>query len=299
MNASIALLNAVLPSSVHVHTTVAAGHPSAAILGSDRVGSGTLVDSAGLIVTAHYIVLGADRIAVTLLDGTTVAGEVAARDFACGLALVRTETVPLPSAPLGSSLALNRGDEVFLVAAAGAAARRANNGVVMSLDSFDAPWEYSLDRAIITTAVNPGLNGGALFDRLGRMVGVSAFDFNEVGRATLAIPLECFADHRDELLRHGRRVSRPARAWIGLYCYAMRDRLIVAGVLPDTPAEQAGLQPGDILLTIDGEQITARRTLYRKLWAHRPGDTIECTVFRTDRICALTIQTVDVEKFFG
>ncbi|HUI24731.1 MAG TPA: S1C family serine protease [Candidatus Kryptonia bacterium] len=298
MNASIALLEKVLPTTAHLHATVPAEHPSIPILGTERAGSGTVVDSAGLILTAHYIVLGADRVEVTLLDGSEVSGEVAARDFVTGLALVKIDATRLPAVKLAPSTAVERGDEVFVVASAGASNRRVSNGVVMALESFDAYWEYSLDRAITATATNPGLGGGALCDRLGRMVGVASLELNEIGRATLAIPVEFFLDHRDELMRHGRRVSRPPRAWIGLYCYNLRDRLVVAGVLPGTPGEQAGLQPGDILLSIDGEQVHARRALYRRVWAHRPGDAIECTVFRNDRVRSLTIQAGDAEVFF-
>jgi len=299
MNASIALLEKALPTTAHVHATVAAEHPSAPILGTERAGSGTIVDSTGLILTAHYIVLGADRLTVTLLDGSEVDGKVAARDFATGLAVVQIDAARLPAAKLAASTAVERGDEVFVVASAGASNRRVSNGVVMALETFDAYWEYSLDRAIITTAANPGLSGGGLFDRLGRVVGVASLDLNEIGRAAMAIPVEYFSDHRDELLRHGRRVSRPKRAWIGLYCYNVRDRLVVAGVLPGTPGEQAGLKAGDIVLSVDGEQVHARRTLYRRVWAHRPGDAIECTVFRDDRTRSLTIQAGDAEVFFG
>jgi S1-C subfamily serine protease len=299
MNAAISLLESVLPATVYVYAQVAAEHPSATILGTERAGSGTVIDPRGLILTPHYIVLGAQHVEVTLLDATTVAGTVVARDFAAGIALVNVAAEALPSAKLSPSTTVERGDEVFLVASAGASARRASNGVVMSLDSFDAYWEYSLDRAITTTAMNPGLSGGPLFDRLGRMVGMAALDLNEVGRATLAIPVENVLDHQDELLRHGCRVSRPTRAWIGLYCYSERDGLVVAGVLPGTPGEQAGLTPGDILLTIGGEQITGRRMLYRRLWAHRPGEAIQFTVLRADRSRSLTIQAGDAEAFFA
>lgn len=299
MNAAISLLEAVLPTTVHLHTRVAAEHPSAAILGTERVGSGTVVDSNGLILTAHYIVLGASDIEVTLLDGTTIAGVVAARDFATGIALVRIAVQAHPAALLSPSTSVDRGEEVFVLAATGPSDRRVSNGVVMSCDSFDAYWEFSLDRAIATTATNPGFSGGALFDRRGCMLAVAALDLNEVGRATLGIPVEYYLDHRAELLRDGRRTSRPPRAWIGLYCYSAQDRLVVAGVLPGTPGEQAGLKPGDILLSINGERVSGRHTLYHRVWAHRPGDPIQCTIFRGDKVRSLTIEAGDAEAFFA
>ncbi|MBI4514217.1 MAG: serine protease [Deltaproteobacteria bacterium] len=299
MNASVTLLERVLPATVQLQGEVPADHPSAAILGCERAGSGTVVDSAGLILTVQYIVVGAQSITVTLLDGSELAGEVAAQDFATGIALVRVDGRKLPVAKLSASTGLQRGQEVFIVAALGDNARRVSNGAVSSLDAFDAYWEYRLERAITTTAVNPGLTGGGLFDGMGHLVGVVSLDLNEVGRFTLAVPVENFLDHRQELLRNGRRTTRPPRAWVGLYCYTWRGRLIIAGVLPGTPAESGGLKAGDVLLTVDGREVTGRAALYQLLWAHSPGDTIACTVFRSDEIKPLAICAGDAEAFFA
>jgi len=299
MNASVTLLESSLPASVHLHVNVDAAHPSAPILGTERAGSGTLVDTAGLILTVQYIVLGASGIEVTLLDGTSAAGEVIAQDFDTGLAVVKVDKKRLPTARLTPSTALERGDEVFLLASAGNSARRVSTGAISSLTPYDAYWEYRLERAITTTAMNPGLSGGAMFDRLGRMVGVVSLDLNEVGRFTLAIPAEYFLDHREELLRHGRRTTRPPRAWVGVYCYTLQGRLVIAGVLPGTPAELAGLRAGDVLLKVDGEEVRAREALYHRLWEHRPGERIDCTVFRGDGVENITITAGDAELFFA
>jgi S1-C subfamily serine protease len=122
------------------------------------------------------------------------------------------------------------------VTPAGARARAASP----SLDPFDANWEYTLERAIFTSAMNPGLGGGPLIDRRGRVAGVVSLNLNEIGRFSLAIPIAHYRDHRDELLRYGRRTTRPSRAWLGLYCYLLRGHVVVAGLLPGGPAEAAG-----------------------------------------------------------
>jgi S1-C subfamily serine protease len=299
MNAAVRLLERSLPSTVHVRTRVPEPHPSAAILGTERAGSGTVVSTDGLILTVQYIVLGADHIEVSLIDGTTAEAEVLAQDFTTGIALLRIESRTLPAARLHSSTGIAAGEEVFLLASAAENTRRASNGAVMSIEAFDAYWEYSLDRAITTTAVNPGLSGGGMYDANGQMVGIVSLDLNEIGRMTLAIPVENFLDHRDELLRHGRRVSHSPRAWLGLYCYTLRDRLVVAAVLPGTPAEEAGLKPGDLLLTLNGRAVRARRDLYHQLWEHRPGESFHCTIFRESEVKQLTIQAGNVEEFFA
>jgi serine protease Do len=88
MNASVKLIELVLPATVALKAVVAEEHPSAQILGSERFGSGVVIDPAGLILTVNYVVLGARSIEVTLLDGTDVEGTVVAQDFASGIAVV-------------------------------------------------------------------------------------------------------------------------------------------------------------------------------------------------------------------
>ncbi len=299
MNASVKLLERVLPASVHLRVEIPAEHPSAAILGSERAGSGTLADASGLVLTAHYLILGATRIEVTLADGTALIGAVAAHDFASGIALVKVDASQLPAISLSPSATVSPGADVFLVAAGADNTRRVSTGSVMSIEPFDAYWEYCLDRAILSTAVSPGLGGGAMFDALGRMIGVVSLDLNQIGRSTLAIPAEHFLDHREELLRHGRRVSRPPRAWAGLFCYSVREHIVIAGILPGTPAEAAGLNAGDVVVTLDGRLISSRRTLYEQLWTHRPGETVACTVIRDGKAIHLRVETGNAEAFFG
>src|SRR5262249_57583921 len=94
----------------------------------------------------------------------------------------------LPSLRLRRSSELHLGDEVFLVAGGGEGEARISNGGVSHLGPFDANWEYVLERAIMTTAMNPGLGGGPLLDLQGRVVGVVSLNLNEIGRFSLPIP---------------------------------------------------------------------------------------------------------------
>ncbi len=299
MNASLRLLHSVLPTSVSLHVAVPANHPSAQVLGTKRMGSGTLLDEDGLILTVNYVVLGAQTIEATLVDGTKVTAEVAAQDFFTGLAAVRIPGVKLPAARGNPSHELHRGQEVFILAAAGNSNRRVNSGAISALQPFDAFWEYHLERAIMTTAMNPGLGGGGLFTMSGALSGVVSLDLNEVGRFTMAIPIEYFLEYRDELLRHGRRVTRPLRAWVGLYCYALRDHVVLVGVLPGAPGERAGLRPGDVVLAVDGMDVSGRQDLYAQLWKRKPGDDIRFQVFRGNTVHEIGVHAADAEVFFA
>jgi S1-C subfamily serine protease len=299
MNASVKLIELVLPATVALRAEVPEEHPSAQILGTERLGSGVIVDPAGLILTVNYVVLGARSVEVTLLDDTAVAGTVAAQDFATGLAVIDIGKTVLSALPLCRSTELRVGQEVFIVAAAGDNKRRANNGAITSLGSFDAYWEYSLDSAVTTTAMNPGLGGAPLLDLLGRVAAIVSLDLSEVGRFTMAIPVDHYLAHRDELLRYGHRVSRPSRAWIGFYCYAFRDHVVIAGVLPGAPGERAGLKAGDVVLAVDGERITGRHELYTRLWTHQAGDLVTFRVFRNNEVKQVAVPSGDAEEFFS
>ncbi|MBI3783259.1 MAG: serine protease [Deltaproteobacteria bacterium] len=299
MNASVKLLEKVLPSTVALHTQIRDDHPSAQILGTERQGSGVIVDPAGLILTVNYVVMGGSDIRVSLLGRSAQPGRVVAQDFASGLALVAIDAPHLQALVPAESSELLLGQEVFIVAAADEDNRRVHDGVISSMAPFDAYWEYSLDRAICTTAMNPGVGGGPLLDVLGRVVGIVSLDLNEVGRFTLAIPVDEYISHRDELLRHGHRVTRPPRAWIGFYCYTLRDHVVLAGVLPGTPGERAGLKAGDVVLAVDDQRINDRRQLYTQVWTHRPGENISISVFRNNEVKLITIESGDAEIFFA
>jgi S1-C subfamily serine protease len=299
MNASVHLLETTLPATVHLQVEVPDAHPSAAVLGTQRAGSGAFIDRNGLIVTVNYIVLGGRDVRVTLFDGRELAGEVVAQDFASGIALVQVVGEDFMALPIVDSPALAVGDEVFIVASVGDAGRRASSGGVTSLEAFDANWEYTLETAIYASAMNPGLGGGPLLDCRGRVAGVVSLNLNEIGRFALAIPIAHYRDHRDELLRFGRRTTRPSRAWLGLYCYTLRSHVVIEGLLPGGPAEAAGLAQGDVVLAVDDGKVQTRREFYERLWAHRAGDAIALRVFRDERVHTIEVASANVEEFFA
>jgi S1-C subfamily serine protease len=300
VNASVKLIEQVLPATVSIHTTVPQQHPSAMLLGSERMGSGAVVSAEGYILTVNYIVIGATSLQVTLLDNTQYDAEIVAQDFASGTAVLKVAANGIPSVPLRPSRDLKPGDEVFLVASSGEdSGRRVNGGAIMSVAPFDAYWEYATDRALVCTAMNPGPGGGPMFDMNGRMVGITYLNLNEVGRFSLAIPVENFIQYKDELLRYGRRVSQPSRAWIGMYSYTLREHLVIAGVLPDGPGDKAGLKAGDVVLAIDSQEVSDRRRFYDYLWGKRAGETVLFRVFRNNSVRDIAVISGSVEQFFG
>jgi serine protease Do len=171
--------------------------------------------------------------------------------------------------------------------------------MVSYLGPFDAYWEYVLDRAIMTTVMSPGVGGGPMFDLRGRMVGVVSLNLNEVGRLSLAVPVENFLDHRESLLRHGRRPDRSGRAWMGLYCHTLQEHVVILGVLPGGPGERAGLRAGDVVLAIDASPVSDRGSFYRQLWSHRAGEAVGLQIFRQNQVLLIEVPTTSVEDMFA
>jgi len=299
VDASVNLLHKVARSTLTVASKIHPDHPSVPVLGSNRFGTGCCVDDRGHVLTVNYILLGASEVSVVDIEGREHAAELVAQDFATGVGLLRIATRSVPALEPGDSHAARLGQDVCLVASAGGADRRSACAVVSSFDEFDAYWEYKLERAVWLSAANPGLGGGPVCDSMGRVLGVVSLNLGAIGRATLAIPAECYFKHSRELAEHGRRVSRPPRAWLGMFCYAVDDRTVIAGLVPGSPGEKWGLESGDVIVRIDGEHVTARSELYERIWTHGPGDVVDLDVYRDGRIVNVPVQSVDVETFFA
>jgi serine protease Do len=298
VNAAVSLMERVLPAVVHVRADIPETHPSSRLLGTERMGSGAVVDADGLVLTVNYVVLGAEQVKVTLLDQRVFVADVVRHDFVSGLALLRLAGQRLPTIPLARTDELALGDDIFIVASVGEGAARVSNGAVSYLGPFDANWEYVLERGVMTTAMNPGLGGGPLCDTRGRMVGVVSLNLNEIGRFSLAIPADYYLDARDAFVA-GRRPADGTRAWLGIFCYALQERVVIAGLLPDGPGERAGLKAGDVIVAVDGHDVADRRSLYRLLWTHRPGEQVTLRIVRGKDERTVTVASGDAEEFFA
>ncbi len=298
MDASVELAKHLLQSVVNVHVTVPRDHPSARVLGSERMGSGVIVEASGLILTVNYVVMGGQSIYVAANGGRRMKAEVVAQDFEVGLALLRVKRQGLPAAFMGAADALERGDQVIVGTSLGPQERRISGGFVTYLGEFEAYWEYLLDRGIVSSADSPGYGGGGLFTLTGCLVGIVSLRLNELARSSLAIPVECYRSHEQEFLRYGRVLSRPKRAWLGVYAHALEEGVVVAGVVPDGPGEQGGLREGDIIVSLNATEVPTRRDLYLNLWQHPPGERLMIEVMRDSKLKRVEITGGDRAEFF-
>ena len=293
MNGHLGLIHSLLPATVDLRVSVPGDHPSARNLGTERSGSGTIVDRAGYILTVHYVVVGAQSIVVTAADGEQYPGEIAADDQESGLALVKIPGGDFPFLHPAPPQSVEIGAPALIVASNGEAQRRTSGGYVTSFEGYDGHWEYMLERSIRVTAPNPGFGGGTLADFSGRLMGVVSLNLGDIGKPTLAIPIEMYSKYEAELKQFGRVKSRPTRPWLGLYSQPMGGHIVVAGVVPGGPAEKSGLKEGDIILKVETQEIRSRAELYREMWKKKPGERISLRILREDESLDLAVVGAD------
>jgi serine protease Do len=298
MDTSVELVRHLLQSVVYIHTTVSRDHPSTKILGNERLGSGVVVDASGLILTVNYVVMGAQTISIAFQKGRRAKAEIVAQDFDIGLALIKVNRQGLSAAELGVGDVVERSDEVILLGAMQPQERRATSGLVTYVGEFEAHWEYLIDRGIISNAPNPGYGGGGLFTTTGCLAGTVSLNLNEIARSSLAIPIDCFRSHRDEMVRYGRVVSRPRRAWIGIFAHMVEEGVIVDGVVPDGPGDRGGLQDGDVIVSLNAEEVASRREFYMSLWRHEPGEALTLEVMRDNKMRRCEVKGGDRAHFY-
>jgi len=284
----------VAPAIIGIHVEVPPDRPSAATLGTERWGSGVLFDATGFAVTVSYVLMDAARVEVVLRDGSKVEATVAGLDLESGLGVIKLDGQgPWPAAALGDSTKIAVGDLTGTVGMDEEGSLVATPGTVKSIRSFAASWEYMLDRALFVSPYNSAFGGAALVDQTGAVVGITSLRLGQAPFVNLAIPVEQLLGGKDELIAKGRVESRRPRPWIGLYTRETDGGVVVAGVSPIGPARTSGLRPGDLIVRVNGEQVSSQAEFYRRLWMGSVGQDVQLEVMRAARLEAITVRSVD------
>jgi S1-C subfamily serine protease len=265
------------------------------VLGEERLGAGVAVGP-HQVLTAHYLVMGASHVQLAGADGRPRAVRRLSIDHETGLGLLLLDGPPLLPARVGDQEA-TPGLPIFLLTCTSKGERKGATGHVCMVGPFEAFWEYMLDRAIMTTAINPGLAGAPLFDPSARLIGIVSLSLAAVGRYSLAIPIELYLARRDELEAEPAS-RRSARAWAGIYPQAFDGGVVLTGVVPGGPAEKAGLARGDLILSLDGQAVSSLRELYAALWKRKPGESVSLQVLRDGAIRVIEVTAGDRDHFY-
>ena len=269
-------------------------------LGAEREGTGVVFGEKGLIVTIGYLILEAGSILVVAGDGRVFPASVIGYDHATGFGVLRAgiDCRPLE---VGSSADV-RELATVLVAAHGAAGG-ASRACVVSRRRFTGWWEYMIEGGLFTAPPRFEHSGAALLDAEGKLVGVGSLwvsDALEIGAAfpgNMFVPIDLLKPLLDDLLATGHR-REPPRPWLGVYSEEIQGHVVVTRVLPQSPAEQAGLARGDVILVVGGQAVGRQSEFYQRLWASgEAGAPVVLHVLHRKAVRQLTVRSMDRMAF--
>jgi serine peptidase DegS len=267
------------------------------------LGSGVIVDHDGHIVTNHHVIANADAIRVQLADERIADATIVGRDPDTDLAVLHIDLQNLPVAPLGRSDKLRVGDVVLAIGAPAGLTQSVTHGIISATSRAlgVALYENFLQT---DAAINSGNSGGALIDTSGAVIGINtAFIGKESGVEGIgfAIPVDLVRGVVDDIIKNGRVI----RGWIGIVPEdvpdAQRQRLglpadgvLISNLYVGSPAQQAGVQPLDVLTEIDGVPVHGAQEAAARVAAHRkPGETIKLRVLRNGRPLELSTKVIE------
>ncbi len=274
-------------------------------------GSGVVIDASGLVLTNAHVVDRADLVEVTLADGRQLDGRVVGADPVTDLAVVRIDASPdLVAAPLGDSEALEVGDWAIALGSPYGLERTVTLGIVSSLHRNITSLGFAdkrLDLIQTDAAINPGNSGGPLINASGEVIGINTLVRSGPGAGLgFAIPIN-LARRVSDQLRTGGQVVHP---YLGLQLVPLtarrardnnrdpdailqlpeRDGALVQRVLPDSPAETAGLRRGDLVVAAADRPVRDPASLLEQVEASKVGESLPLKVVRGARELQLSIR---------
>ena len=270
---------------------------TADVLGTERTGSGVVVDANGLVLTIGYLVTEAESIWLTTQSGVVVPGHALAYDQVTGLGLVMPlgdlGVAPLPRVDLAHA---KLDDEVYVLSHGGRS--HALRAEIFARREFAGYWEYLLDEALFTTPAHPEWSGAALLDAKGRLAGIGSLfvqeaDGDDTIKGNMFVPSELIDPILEDLLRIG-QADRPPRPWLGIYSVETKQGITVQGISESGPAAQAGIESGDVIRAVGGEAVDGLGDFYRVVWGRgRAGVDVPLTLFRDGKVTNIVVHSVD------
>ncbi len=288
----------ILKAIVKIRSVIPANAFTARTLGTEREGNGVVIDSKGHILTIGYLIVEADTLEVTTGEGKTISASFVGYDHDTGFGLLKADQ-PLTITPmkLGKSSEVKQGEPILMAGHGGTESVQACR--VIARKEFAGYWEYLLEEAIYTAPAHTGFGGAALIDRDGKLLGIGSLltqvfipGFGSIS-CNISVPIDLLHPILGDLIAKGRTSAAP-RPWLGLNAEEGHGRVFVLRVTSGGPAEKAGLQPEDMVLTVRGEEVKGLADFYRKVWAlGNAGVEVPLGILRGTRILDIAVKSVD------
>ena len=295
------VVKTLTPSVVNI-TTEIGGTASTGALSPSGVGTGVIIDTEGHILTIDHVLEDARSTTVTLHDGADYSAEIVGRDAATDLAVIKIDAGGLVPATLGKSSDLLVGEDVVAIgyALGFEGAPTVSKGVVSALGrTIDTDRHITMSDLIQTDAsVNPGNSGGPLVNSMAEVIGINTAVIRGVQGIGFAINIDDATLVAQQLVDQG----FVRRGYMGVLYDTLNSILalrlgldadakgvLLRRVVPNTPAADAGLQPGDVIIEMGGQTLRNTAELSKLLMSHQSGDTLDIVVLRNSREVTVTI----------
>ena len=265
------------------------------------LGSAVLMSPEGYLLTNNHVVAGADQIVVALKDGRETHARVIGSDPETDLAVLKIDLKNLPSITIGRSDTLRIGDIALAIGNPFGVGQTTTMGIISATGRNQLGLNNYEDFIQTDAAINPGNSGGALVDANGNLTGINTAIFSESGGSQgigFAIPINLAMEVMKSIIEHGQVI----RGWLGIEVQPLtqelaesfglsgRPGIVVAGIFRDGPAQKAGLQVGDVILSIDGEPANDGRRSMNQVARIKPSDKITIQVMRNGQEYKLTAE---------
>ena len=259
---------------------------------TQSAGSGVIVDAKqGFVITNAHVVEDAEEITVTLQDNRTFQAEVVGSDPASDVAVLKIPAEKLVDIELADSGTARVGDFVFAIGNPFGLGHTVTSGIVSALGRSGINPDGYEDFIQTDASINPGNSGGALVNLNGQLVGVNSAILSRSGGNIgigFAIPSNMVRQVMDQLIEFG----EVKRGLLGVNIYTITPDIaeaygveetqgaLISQVMPDSAAEEAGLQAGDIVTEVDGKPVTNANELRNAIGLKRSGDTVKLEIIR-------------------
>jgi Do/DeqQ family serine protease len=255
------------------------------------LGSGVIVSPDGYILTNFHVIDAADQIEVALADGRKLKAKVVGSDPESDLAVIRVEAKDLPAITFGRMENVGVGDMVLAIGNPFGVGQTVTMGIVSALGRTHLGINTFENFIQTDAAINPGNSGGALIDAEGTLIGINTAIYSRTGGSLgigFAIPVSSARKIMEQIIQNGSVI----RGWIGVEAQEITQDLVepfglqdtngalIAGVVRGSPADQAGIKPGDVLVAVDQRDIRDPQAMLDVIAALKPG---EAAVFRLRR----------------